>query len=295
MEKIYAILIVLAVLILLYILWCLAEPFFLDSDKAVLKKSAKENLSDNDISVKKLPMVPDDVPGDPDFRFFMFSDVHAEWCPVTSKRICDELRHAHSDSPVDAVIFGGDIVSHAKNADKGYKYISEVAKCCDELSIPFYGITGNHDALITKAPDVPIYINMDNKATDIISARTGKKAILAGVSDSGTGKLEWPPMPEISGNEPVILLAHDPDYLLHVEKRPDYMLAGHLHGGQMKFPFKVEFRILRRKDKLPKKGAVQGIYDIGGTTVFISRGLGCGVMPFRFLSLPEVTVLEIHI
>ena len=42
-------------------------------------------------------------------------------------------------------------------------------------------------------------------------------------------------------------------------------------------------------------GAVQGVYNIGGTTVSISRGLGCGVMPFRFLSVPEVTVVEINL
>ena len=102
-------------------------------------------------------------------------------------------------------------------------------------------------------------------------------------------------MPPCDGSEPVILLVHDPDALIHLEPsgRPDFMLSGHLHGGQMKFPFKIEFTVLRKTDKLPNMGAVQGSYDISGTTVFISRGLGCGILPFRFLSLPEATVVEI--
>jgi predicted MPP superfamily phosphohydrolase len=104
-------------------------------------------------------------------------------------------------------------------------------------------------------------------------------------------------MPQSEGNEPVILVVHDPDALLHFEPetRPDFMLSGHLHGGQMKFPFRIEFCLLRKHDRLPNMGAVQGAYNIGGTTVFISRGLGCGVMPFRFLSLPEATVTEIYL
>jgi len=292
MEKIYPFLIALAVLILLYIMWCLIEPFFLVSDKAVLKKSNK--INNNDINIKKLPFIPEGA-SDPDFRFFFFSDIHAEWCPVTAKRVCESIREMNDKSPLDAVIFGGDLISRSSRAAKGYKYLNEVSACCKELGIPFYGITGNHDAKLEDAAGSSGYISLDNEVMPLTSSRTGRSASLAGIPDSGTRKLEWPPMPHCDANNPVILVAHDPDALIHIEpeKRPDFMLAGHLHGGQMKFPFKAEFYILRSKDQLPKKGVVQGAYDINGTVTFVSRGLGCGVMPFRFLSVPEVSVVEI--
>ena len=293
MEKIYLVLSALAALILLYLLWCLAEPFFLVSDRAVLKKSIK--INNNDINIKKLPLIPEGAANDPDFRFFFFSDIHAEWCPATAKRVCESIRMMQKQAPLDAVIFGGDLISSSSMAAKGYKYLNEVSECCKDLGIPFYGVIGNHDAKLTDPAASSGYVSLDGEVIPLISPRTGRRASLAGIPDSGTRKREWPPMPQCDANKPVILVAHDPDALIHIEPelRPDFMLAGHLHGGQMKFPFRIEFHLLRSKDQLPKKGVVQGVYDINGTVMFISRGLGCGVMPFRFLSVPEVTVVEI--
>ena len=295
MDAIYVILTVIAGLALLYILWCLTEPFFLDMDKAVLKKSSREDPIINNIVVNKLPMTPTDAGSTPDLRFFFFSDIHAEWCPVNAKRICNAIRSSHEASSLDGVIFGGDIITYPRNSARGFRYINEVSSCCKELGIPFYGITGNHDVYFDDFAEKAGFLGIDNIALPLTSKKSGKKVFLAGVPDSGTRKLVWPDMPSCEGDSPVILVAHDPDTLIHIDpgKRPDFMLSGHLHGGQMKFPFKVEFRVLRKKDKLPNMGAVQGVFDISGTTVFISRGLGCGIMPFRFLSVPEATVVEI--
>ena len=294
MEKLFIGLIVLAVLILLYILWCLIEPFILDMDRAVLKKSSTKPFSSENISITKLPM-NDGSASDPSFRFFFFSDTHSEWCPVTAGRICKAIRKSHEEAPFDAVIFGGDLITYPHNASLGYRYLNKVSLCCKELGIPFYGITGNHDVKLGNPSAKSGYTCIDGKTLTLVSKTTGQKAILAGLPDLGTHKLEWPKMPSIEENLPVILAVHDPDTLINLGtgRIPDFMLSGHLHGGQMKFPFRIEFRVLRKKDKLPNMGAVQGAYDINGTSVFISRGLGCGLMPFRFLSVPEATVVEI--
>ena len=95
MDKIYIILIIVAALALLYILWCLTEPFFLDSDKTTLRKSPKDLSPVDKRNITKLPLVQDGITGDPDFRFVFFSDTHAEWCPVSSKRICDLIRKSN--------------------------------------------------------------------------------------------------------------------------------------------------------------------------------------------------------
>jgi len=297
MEKTCVVLTAIAIMALLYILWCLAEPFFLDMNRIILKSSPEDNTPADKLKVEKLPLIRNCSGPEPDFRFFFFSDIHAEWCPVTAGRICKEIRKAHAGKKLDGVIFGGDIITHTLNAAHGYKYLSAVSKCCRELNIPFYGISGNHDTALENAPEHSGFIDMDNKVLYLVSSTTSRRVILAGIPDSGTRKLSWSEIPAHEGTDPVILLSHDPDSILHLspETRPEFMLSGHLHGGQMKFPFRIEFRILRKKDRLPQMGAVQGVYNIGGTTVFISRGVGCGVMPFRFLSSPEATITEFYL
>lgn len=295
MEKIFPVLLVLAALILLYILWCFTEPFFLDLDRVFLKMSSKTPVPVKEISVRKIPYINKNNIENTDLRFFFFSDIHAEWCPVTSKRLCNAIRKAHGNKPLDAVIFGGDIVTHFKNASLGYRYLRNVSECCKDLGIPFYGVSGNHDWALENASEEAGFISLDNRVIDLVSHKTGNKVKLAGIKDSGKKHRIWHQMPDCGKDSPVILVVHDPDAFIHLDpdKRPDIMLSGHLHGGQMKFPFKIEFTVLRKSDKLPNMGAVQGIYDISGTTVFISRGLGCGILPFRFLSVPEATVVEI--
>jgi len=297
MEKIYAVSALLSALILIYILWCFIEPFILVLDRAVLKRSSVDSSSEDKISIRKLPMASNDVTVSPDLRFFFFSDTHAEWCPVTSKRLCNAIRKAHGNTPLDAVIFGGDIVTHPHNIRRGCKYLANIRKCCEELGIPFYGITGNHDHEFEDPSFTPGFISLDNKSITFISHKDGTKIRLAGLTDSGRKNRVWYKRIPYEGTDPVILAVHDPDAFIHLDtdSRPDFMLSGHLHGGQMKFPFRIEFCVLRRSDKLPNMGAVQGVFNINGTSVFISRGLGCGILPFRFLSLPEATVVDIHL
>ena len=77
MDTFLVVLMIFAALILLYILWCLAEPFFLVNDRVILKRS---ELKGGDISketVKKLPFIPQGSEGAPDLRLFFFSDIHS--------------------------------------------------------------------------------------------------------------------------------------------------------------------------------------------------------------------------
>ena len=297
MDIFLAVLLILAALILLYILWCLAEPFFLVNDKISMTRS---ELTGGDIckaTVKKLPFVPDGSDNAPDLRFFFFSDIHTEWCPVTAKRINKSIKKAHEAGGLDAVIFGGDIITYSENASKGYKYLKEVSAFCSSLGIPFYGISGNHDCNLENAPENSGFITLDSKSVVLTSRKGGAKAYLTGVPDSGKLNRVWQEKTVCGSEYPVILAAHDPDAFLHLntDARPSYMLSGHFHGGQMKLPFRFEFNVLRTKDKFPKMGVIQGHFNINGTEVFVSRGVGCGILPFRIFSAPEATVVEINL
>ena len=274
MNPLYIILIIIITVIVLIGIWALIEPHLLDMTKI--------SLPDNSGS------------GEGGLRLFFFSDLHGEFCFISPARLAAEIDKANSEGKLDAVVFGGDIATRKMFGSAGAKYLSKISAHCREAGIPFYGVLGNHDTLLPR-----VQIN-ECGFTDIggtyveIEAAGGRRYILAGVTDSGRKHRVWHQMPEIPEGLPVVCIVHDPDAIMHFEKKPDCAVCGHFHGGQVKMPFHIEF-VLLRHDELPRKGIIEGVHVIDGVPTFISRGIGCGALPIRLMSIPEASVVEIHL
>ena len=237
--------------------------------------------------------------GSPDLRILYFSDLHRELCMIPASRVCALIRAENASEGLDAVIFGGDLVNGHKSVSGGLKYIEAVSEVCKELRIPFMAVTGNHDA---GAPADELgafpFDNMDNVIKYLKSRRDGRYIAFGGIPDTGRHERVWgvPPAPS-AGIEykSYILLSHNPDIVLHMPILPfrvDAIISGHIHGGQIRTPFGLEF--LLRHDELPHQGIISGLHEINGIQVFISKGIGCVLLPFRFFCRPEVNVIEIH-
>ncbi len=67
---------------------------------------------------------------------------------------------------------------------------------------------------------------------------------------------------------------------------PELILAGHTHGGQVRLPW---FGAIEKRINLGP--FVMGRYDVSGTMVYVSRGIGTSYLPVRFACAPEVVVL----
>lgn len=90
-----------------------------------------------------------------------------------------------------------------------------------------------------------------------------------------------------------ILLAHSPNIIKEaVDKNIDLVLAGHTHGGQVYIPFLTKYIIPAKRPA--GEGFIKGLYTIGDTQMYINRGIGMSVLPFRFLVPPEVTVISLE-
>ena len=98
------------------------------------------------------------------------------------------------------------------------------------------------------------------------------------------------PAKKVRGNDPVVLMAHEPDFLDHVAQYGgvNLMLSGHTHGGQVRLPFMGPV-------VLPPLGKkyIEGFFQVGPTRLYVNRGIGTVGLPVRFMCRPEITVFTL--
>jgi predicted MPP superfamily phosphohydrolase len=224
------------------------------------------------------------------FRIVQISDVHIG--PLRDRRFAaDVAARVHELAP-DLVAVTGDLV------DGG------VGRIGDEVE-PFaalrsrhgvYFVTGNHD-YYSGAGDWVVRVTalgwraLRNERVTIGSDDASFD--LAGVDDYH-GSLVEPGAGEdlaraLAGRDPerpVVLLAHDPTTFRRASRHGvDLQLSGHTHGGQI-WPFRYIVRIA-----VPW---VAGLYRVGASTLYVSRGTGFWGPPMRLGAPAEITELTLR-
>jgi predicted MPP superfamily phosphohydrolase len=156
---------------------------------------------------------------------------------------------------------------------------------------------GNHDTLVgwevvvdaLKVHGIPTLLN-----NSLPVERDGARLWFAGIRSSSEDFPELhEAMPALAApNEPVILLAHEPDYALHAAKYGvDLMLSGHTHGGQIRLPiFGTPGSMLPRGGRL----FVRGYFNVGPMQLYVNRGIGTVTVPMRFRCPPEITLFTLQ-
>lgn len=89
-----------------------------------------------------------------------------------------------------------------------------------------------------------------------------------------------------------LLLSHVPafDHAL-LDGRIDLVLSGHTHGGQVRLPFLPPPVLPRFSGNF-----IAGLYRVGNaaTPLYVNRGIGTSILPVRFCSRPEITLIRLH-
>jgi len=219
-------------------------------------------------------------------RIVQISDVHVGVL-IRGDYLAGILRKVREAAP-DLVVSTGDLVDGQGND------LSEAAAQFREIR-PRYGkfaVTGNHEfyAGIDEAMDF-------TEKAGFIPLRGGIATVagavdLAGVDDPGihrSGFQGGPSDREIlsraGGGRFTILLKHQPLVEQGASGAFDLQLSGHTHGGQI-FPFSLITRLVFPFHK--------GNYRLaGGALLHVSRGTGTWGPPVRFLSPPEITVIDL--
>lgn len=207
-----------------------------------------------------------------------------------------------NDLRPDLIALTGDFVTipvfsdYLHNAKKGAAPAEDCALALGQLRARCgkFAVLGNHDHDSDPDRVIAALMGQDiqvlrNQATPIETG--GVRLWLAGVDDVLTGKpdlnMTLKGVPRV---DPVVLLAHEPDYADQASAFPiDLQLSGHSHGGQIRFPIVGAPFLPDLAKKYP-----WGLRRIGPLTLYTNIGLGTIRIPARLNCPPEITLITLR-
>ncbi len=240
-----------------------------------------------DIRMERIVVKTQKIPADVGrLKIVQISDVHLGLI-VREQRLQRILEIVKAEKP-DILVSTGDLVDGQVCKLNG---LSDLLK---EIE-PKYGkfaVTGNHE----------FYAGLENSRCftelagfTLLRGRgvTVADAInIAGVDDPagklfdpGTGISERDLLSSLPRQKFTLLLKHRPLVERDAARLFDLQLSGHVHKGQI-FPFSLATRLY-----YPNEAGLAKLS--GGSLLYVSRGSGTWGPPIRFLSPPEVTVIEL--
>jgi predicted MPP superfamily phosphohydrolase len=186
------------------------------------------------------------------------------------------------------VLIGGDIVSgHVREVREILDALAPLAKA----PLGAWYCHGNHDYFGGDPEELRSSLATAGITTlrnDAVRLRHANGSIvLGGIDDLILGSPDWDKLTTPFG-VPHLLLAHNPDHFYEAQAFGVALtLAGHTHGGQIRFANGPP--IVRQS----RYCLDEGIYAFRSSLLVVSRGLGSVLLPFRWGADPEAVLLEI--
>lgn len=214
-------------------------------------------------------------------RIGLLTDLHHSQF-VSQEQIAHAASLVLTERP-DLIVLGGDYVT-----DGDPTYMRPCVEALSSLTAPHgvYATLGNHDddwempgALTSRG----FVVLRDARTTLTIR---GAPIDLAGIRFWTQHRHE---IAHVVGRpkHPTLLLAHDPRRLTEASSLGlSAVLAGHTHGGQVVVPGLGAVAARR----FP---VVAGLAQHGGTSLFVSRGVGTIYVPVRINCPPDVAILTL--
>ncbi|MFC5588277.1 metallophosphoesterase [Sporosarcina soli] len=206
---------------------------------------------------------------------FFISDIHHR---KIDEKLLEKVRNGLA---IDLVIIGGDL------AERGVP-LSKIDRNVRNLSLlgPIYYVWGNNDREVGEQEIRAILARhggriLDNENTVIPGHPTWG---ICGTDDPSSQNVDIAAaLRYIDKYERVIVVTHTPSLFRKIEPlyKPRLLLAGHTHGGQIRFG----------RFGIAEKGAFQ---DSGDSAKLISNGYGTSSLPLRFGAAPESHFISIR-
>jgi predicted MPP superfamily phosphohydrolase len=226
-------------------------------------------------------------------RIAVLSDIHADNWFITDKKLRTIVARTNQLQP-DLIVILGDYMSgegwvrHRVEPDV-------FAPILKDLHAPLgvYSVLGNHDwwyggRRVRSGLEQNGIKVLENESAKI-DAR-GTSFWLVGFADLWTRPQRIDDaLATIPEGQPLIGLTHNPDIFPNVPQRVQLLLAGHTHGGQVRFP--IIGTVVESSDYGDRW--VRGHVFENNHHLFVTTGIGTSILPVRFGVPPEIVLLTV--
>ncbi|WP_437635681.1 metallophosphoesterase [Sorangium sp. So ce854] len=213
-------------------------------------------------------------------RVAHLSDLHTVGFGRRERRVAELLAR---EAP-DVIVVTGDSIAD----DGSYAGVTETLR---ELHAPLgvWSVEGNWEHWRPSADARAAYAAAGVNDLTNASARLREDVWLVGLDDTLAGHPDAArAFDGVPRGAQVIVLLHSPVGVYQVRGRAGLVLAGHTHGGQIRWPWGTPLWLP------PGSGTfVEGAYDVDGTTMYVSRGIGNSLVEARLFCRPEIAIFEL--
>lgn len=228
-----------------------------------------------------------------DLRIAVLSDLHVGSPHVGLDKLRTIVERTNAENPALVVLLGDFVIGGPNRGGGirggGFVEPEPIAEELKKLRAPLgvYAVLGNHDwwydgervgNALTDA-GIPV---LENRAVHV------GHIWLAGIADLWTRDPDVAgTLGQVRGEEPVVLITHNPDIFPEVPPRVSLTLAAHTHGGQVNLP------LIGRVVTTSRLGYTAGEFVEQGRHLFVTTGIGTSIVPVRLGVPPEIVILTV--
>jgi predicted MPP superfamily phosphohydrolase len=255
-----------------------------------------------ELVVTRYRLTPPGWPKNLRLSIAVITDLHAGGPNMGRARVAEVVDAANAQGCDLTVILGDFFATHRFITEHVPPpvWAAELARLRSPLGV--YAIYGNHDWWfnIEGVRRALAKVGIPGMQNDAVRLNwQGGRFWLAGLGDQlahwigpslfiGVDDLPGT-LRRIDTDDPVILLAHEPDIFAKVPDRVSLTLAGHTHGGQIRLPFVPPYWTPSRYGARYAYGHIVE----NGRHMIVSGGLGCSKVPLRLGVPPEIVRVEL--
>ncbi len=234
----------------------------------------------------EIPNWPPTVAG---LRVAVLADLHVGSPYKGLSSLEETVARTNAEKP-DLILMPGDFIGATflrRHVDPA-EFAPVIARL--EARLGVWAVLGNHDWW-----DLPgeVRRELESNGIGVLENRAEElgELWLAGIGDLWESQHDVPSALEgVPAGAPLIAFTHNPDVFVDTPPEINLLIAGHTHGGQVWLPFLGRLVVPSRYGE---RFAIGHIVE-DGRHLFVSPGIGTSIIPVRFLTPPEISILEIY-